>query len=141
MRHMSDERERFTKVLALAMHPETIPGEALAAFHRARELVKSNPKLTGPPVPPTAATRKSAPEASYSARISSVHPDWVLIVVSLLSERAYKLDLKCKITFDFSGPLTAIELVWSGSKQACDGQQRTVEWVVNYVNKKVASRR
>jgi hypothetical protein len=42
---MADDRERLTKVLALAVHPETIGTEALAAFHRAHALAKANPSL------------------------------------------------------------------------------------------------
>src|SRR4051794_4363605 len=97
---MANDRERFTKVLTLAIHPETVPGEALAAFNRARELAKENPSLAHPPTPPRE-QKVTALDASYNARITAVHPDWVLILVGLLSNQAYKEDLRYKISFDF----------------------------------------
>jgi hypothetical protein len=90
---MADDRERLTKVLTLAMHPQTIPEEATAAFLRARELVKANPSLAHPPAPPKQPARPPAPppQATYTSTITSVHPDWVLILVGSLSSQAYKL--------------------------------------------------
>src|SRR5260370_33469966 len=103
---MADDRARYTKILALAMHPQTIPEEALAAFRRARELAKANPSLAHPPAPPTPPSSQptTVRYTSFNATITSVHPDWVLILVDLLSQRAYELDLKYKITFDFTQP-------------------------------------
>jgi hypothetical protein len=86
---MADDRERFTKVITLAMHPTTMDTEALAAFRRARELAKANPSLAHPPSAPAPASAEPPQTESYNARITSVHPDWILILVELLSKRAY----------------------------------------------------
>src|ERR1700730_10574719 len=94
IRNMTDDRERFTKVLALAMHPETIATEALAAFHRARELAKASPSLAHPPSERAPALRQPCQGRVYRARITSVRQDRVLLLLELLSKRAYELDLK-----------------------------------------------
>jgi hypothetical protein len=56
------------------MHPHTVAEEALAAFHRARDLVKANPAPAHPPEPPKPAP--PPPKATFKATITSVHPDW-----------------------------------------------------------------
>jgi hypothetical protein len=131
---MADDRERFTKVLALAMHPETIATEALAAFHRARELAKANPWLAHPPSEPAPALRQPCQGRVYHARIPSVRHDRVLILLELLSKRAYELNLKYQISFNRGNSLTAIDLVWSGPDKDCKGLQLTVECAINYIN-------
>jgi hypothetical protein len=90
---MPDDRHKLNKVLTLAMHPQTIPNEAIAAFHRARDLVKANPMLAHLPrasAQPPSPTHQ--PEATFTSTITSVHPDWILILVEQLSTKAYKLD-------------------------------------------------
>ena len=131
---MVDDRERFTKVLALAIHPETIATEALAAFHRARELAKANPSLAHPPSERATALRQPCQGKVYRAHITSVSQDRILIFLGLFSKRAYELDLKYQINFDHGNSLTKIDLVWSGSDKDCKGLARTVECVINYIN-------
>jgi hypothetical protein len=135
---MSKDRQRFEKVLALAIDPGAIEGEAVAALLRLRELVKQNPSLAHPPeLTAPAPKRPSGPEATFTVKITSVHPDWVLIIAGQLSKNAYELDLKSKIEFDFSSTLTAINIVCDGSKSSCDAFGKEVEWYVDYVNKKL----
>ncbi len=135
---MADDRERLTRVLALAMHPQTIPQEALAAFHRARDLVKANPSLAHPPEPQKPKPPpQPAPQATFKATITSVHPDWILILIDSLSREAYKLDLKSEITFDFSQALTAVNVLCDGSEKACAKFQNHVKWAINYINSKI----
>jgi len=45
---MADDRRRFEKIVALAINPGAVEGEAIAAFRRARELVGQNPSLAHP---------------------------------------------------------------------------------------------
>jgi Protein of unknown function (DUF2786) len=135
---MSDDRSRLQKVLAVAINPGAVEGEAIAALRRARELVKQNPALAHPPAPPSSQPqppeRVAAPEATFRANITSVHPDWTLILVGRLLKEAYDLDLKHKVEFDFSRPLTGVLVTCEGSQSACESFSAQVEWCVNYVN-------
>jgi hypothetical protein len=133
---MADDRERFTKILAVAMHPETMATEALAAFYRARELAKASPSLAHRPSELAPALRQPSQGRVYRARITSVRQDRVLILLALLSKRAYELDLKYQISFDYGDSPTAIDLVWRGPDMECKGLQWTVECAVNYINVK-----
>jgi hypothetical protein len=133
---MADDQERFTKVLALAMHPETMAAEALAAFYRARALAKANPSLAHPPWEPTPALLQPCQGTVYRARIISVRQDKILILLGLLSKRAYELDLKYQISFDYGNSLTEIDLVWSGPEKDCKGLHWAVECAINYINVK-----
>ena len=96
---MANDRDRLQKVLTLAMHPQTVPQEVHAAFLRARQIVKANPSLAHSPAPEAVSAAKPPREATFEATITSVHPDWVLILVDALSRSAYKLDLKYQIAF------------------------------------------
>ncbi len=59
-----------------------------------------------------------------------------MILLALLSKRAYELDLKYQIGFDYGDSPTAIDLVWRGADMECKGLQWTVECAVNYINVK-----
>src|SRR6516225_8132507 len=131
---MANDRDRLQKVLTLAMHPQTVPQEAHAAFLRARQIVKANPSLAHSPVSEAVSAAKPPREATFEATITSVHPDWVLILVDALSRSAYKLDLKYQIAFDFSQSLTAINFICHGSKQSCEAMESQVNWVINYID-------
>jgi hypothetical protein len=138
---MADPKERVTKVLTLAIHPETMPGEALAAFHRARDLAKANPSLLhSPSTSPQPQNARSPYQATFDVTISSLHPDWTLIIVEQLSQRAYELDLQYKINFDFT-QLVALKMVCQGSERACRDFEAHMRWVVNYVNNKLRQSR
>jgi hypothetical protein len=76
------------------MHPQTVPQEAHAAFLRARQIVKANPSLAHSPASEAVSAANLPKEATFEATITSVHPDWTLILVGSLSKEAYKLELK-----------------------------------------------
>ena len=67
---MSNDRDRLENVLALAINPGAVEGEALAAFRRARELVKKNASLAHPPSPPRLLCQPS-PQATFKVKIAS----------------------------------------------------------------------
>ena len=136
---MSKDRALLEKVLALAINPGAVEGEAIAALNRARELVKRNPALAHPPPQTPTPAHQPPPQATFKVRITSVHPDWVLILVGLLSKQAYEWDLKSKIEFDFSASLTAIDVVCDGSRSACAAFEKHVEWCVTYINQRIVS--
>jgi hypothetical protein len=139
---MTDPKERLTKVLTVAIHPKTMPGEALAAFHRARDLAKANPSLLhSPSTSPQPQNARSPREATLDVTISSLHPDWTLIIVEQLSRRAYELDLLYKISFDFTQPLAALKMVCQGSEGATRDFEAHMTRVVHYVNNKLKQSR
>jgi hypothetical protein len=136
---MTKDHEQFAKVLALAINPGAIEGEAVAALRRLRELVKRNPTLAHPPSPPSPPPRPpSQPLSTLNVRVTTVHPDWLLILVSLLSRTAYRLALKYQIDFDFSEIPTAVTLVCEGTDAACTSMSENVTWAVNYINSQLA---
>jgi hypothetical protein len=134
---VSNDRDRFEKVLALAINPGAVEGEAIAALHRARQLVKQNPSLAHPPQQPPAPVQQPSLQATFKVKITSVHPDWILILVGLLSKRAYELELRSKIEFDFGERLTAIYVVCDGSQASCTVFEKHIEWCVNYINQQL----
>src|SRR5579862_5973039 len=136
---MESDRTRLGKVLALAINPGSVEGEAIAAFHRARHLVKRNPALAYPAeqatrVAPRASAAAPAPEATFKISIAGVHPDWVLILIGHLSKTAYELDLKHQIEFDFSRALTGITILCGGPRPACIAFEAQVQWTITYIN-------
>ena len=136
---MVNDRDRLQKVLTLAMHPQTVPQEAHAAFLRARQIVKANPSLAHSPASEAVSVAKPSREATFEATVTSVHPDWVLILVDALSRSAYKLDLKYQIAFDFSQSLTAINFTCRGSNQSCEAMEGQVSWVINYIDDEISN--
>ena len=135
---MSNDRDRLEKVLALAINPGAVEGEAVAALHRARQLVKQNPSLAHPPqqqIP--SPIHQPASQATFKVKITSVHPDWILILVGLLSKQAYVLELRSKIEFDFSQALTTIDVVCDGPQTSCRAFEKHVEWCVDYINQQL----
>jgi hypothetical protein len=133
---MTRDQDQFNKVLTLAINPGAIEGEAIAALRRLRELVKNNPTLTHPPSMPSpqVSPAPSRPESTLNVRVTSVHPDWLLIAVSLLSRSAYHLALKYQIDFDFSEIPTAVTMICEGTDRACSSMSGQVKWIVNYIN-------
>jgi hypothetical protein len=141
-KRMPDDRERFDKVWTLAVNPGALEGEALAAFAKMRALVKANPFLAHPPkssqsTPPPA----YQPQATYAARITNVHPHWTLILVELLSKRAFELGLRAQITFDFSETLTAVKIHCEGSRLSSSEFEQHVDWCIRYINSKLEEER
>src|SRR5258708_33639726 len=133
---MPTDRDRFDKVLAVAINPGAYEGEAIAALHKARELVKKTPSLAHPPPPPPPLppAAKPAPpdEASFQVQITNVPPFWLNILLNLLSQEAYGLGLKSKMVCDFKE--SAVDVRCDGPKKACKAFEAHVTWVVDYVN-------
>ena len=136
---MADKRDKFEKILAVAINPGAYEDEAIAALRKARELVQTDPTLAHrePPAPPVI----SPPEASYAARITNIQSDWLNVVINSLSQEAYGLGLRSKITCDFSVLPYAVEVRCDGDRQACDKFKAHVAWVIEFVNKKVAEKK
>jgi hypothetical protein len=137
---MTKDRDQFNKVLTLAINPGSIEGEAVAALRRLRELVAKNPTLAHPTshLPQVARAPPPEPNATLNVRVTGVHPDWLLIGVSLLSRTAFELTLKYRIDFDFSEIPTVLTLVCEGTDQACSAMSDDVTWLINYINKQTS---
>jgi hypothetical protein len=134
---MSDGRERYDKVLAVAVNPGAYEGEAIAALLRARELVKRNPSLASPPLPPTPPPPKPAPpdEASLQIKVSNISRFWLNIFLSNLSQEAYGLGLKNKMVSDFKSTKPhAVEIRCDGQKDACVAFQTHLNWLLDVIN-------
>src|SRR5262245_36921440 len=97
---MADERNRFQKVIAVAVNPGAQEPEAIAALRRARELVRENPALAHPPTPEQVPAQRK-PEATYKAKITNINNDWIAILMSLLSKDAHRFGLLCRFDVDF----------------------------------------
>jgi hypothetical protein len=121
----------------LAISPTAVEGEALAAFNRARELVRRNPDLAHPQSEPVKPPPSPDPHGIYTARITTVHPDWLLILVGLLSDKAYELKLLQKISFDFNELPTAVSIICDGPNSSRLAFERHIDWVVAYINEKL----
>jgi hypothetical protein len=90
---MTNERDRFEKVLAIAINPGAYEGEAMAALRKARELVKHNPSLAHPKTPPT--PKPSFPDDdALEVKITNIFPYWLNIFLNGLSAEAYGLARK-----------------------------------------------
>src|ERR1700756_3263470 len=73
--NLMTDRERLSKVLAIAINPGSYEQEAVAALRRARELVKLDPTLAHPPpAPPEPAQLPSAGEHSVETKVVSIPP-------------------------------------------------------------------
>jgi len=132
---MSSEKDRFDKVLAIAVNPGAYEEEAVAALHKARELVKKDPKLAYP-LPRLANPLPQAvprDEASYQAKITNVSEFWLPILLNNLSEQGYGLGLKTKIICDFAIP-TTVDVRCDGTKSACDAFRDHLDLLLDYIN-------
>jgi hypothetical protein len=109
---MPSDRDRFDRVVAVAISPGAYEGEAIAALHKARELAKNDPSLAHPP-----AITAPPHDTLYEAKITDIPPSWLNIALTNLSQEAYELGLKSKIPSDFDYTLTAIDI-------KCDGPQK-----------------
>jgi hypothetical protein len=133
---LAGQRDKFQKIVAIAMDPGAFEDEAIAALRKARELIKKDPTLKEPePKPPAV----EAPQASYKSRITNVHAGWLDILMNSLSQEAYGLGLRSKITREFSTP-AAVEVRCDGSEVACRKFEAHVDWVIQYINHKVSGK-
>jgi len=132
---MSDDRDRFDKIIALAVNPGTYEQEAIAALRKARELVKQNRSLAHP-LPPLRPTPSPEPPPDYyfELTLANIPPFWLQTVADKLSCEANCLGLKNKIEYDFCSAQTALDIRVDGPKIACDFFRLRVDWLVDYVN-------
>lgn len=126
-------RDRFDKVIAVAVNPGAYEAEAITALRKARELVRQDPSLAHPPPAPPPKT-PPPDETCVEFRITKLAPFWLNIFINKLSEQAYGLGLKSKLVCDFKEIPIAVEVRCDGSKQACDAFKAHVLWLVNYIN-------
>ena len=128
-------RERFDKIIAIAVNPATYEEEAITALRKARELVKENRALAHPAPPPSPpAPEPRQPEYCFRVEITNIPPDWLALVAHSLSREAYALGLKSKIEYDFSDTPLALSVRADGSKQACKSFEIHFTSLVEFVN-------
>ena len=127
---MPADRERLEKVLAIAINPGAYEEEAISALRKARELVKNDRSLAHPPPAPPP---KPAPAAEDSLEIKITHiaPFWLNILLSNLSQEAYGLGLKSKLTCDFEEMPIAVNVRCDGPKNACAAFQAHLNWLID----------
>jgi hypothetical protein len=125
---------RLDKVLAVAINPGAYEQEAVAALHKARELVKRDPHLAFDlpsgryPLPPL----DSADEVSFEAEINGVSEFWLPILLNALSEQAYDLGLKSKIIGDLATP-TTVHVKCDGRETACEAFKEHLDSLTEYI--------
>jgi hypothetical protein len=129
------DRKRVDKILAVALSPGAYEEEAIVALRKAREIVKANPVLAHPEpllIPPSPPEPK--PDHSIQYRVSNITPFWLGIFLSNLSEQAYGLGLKSKLSCDFSESLTAVDIRCDGTEAACEAFVTHLKWLNNHIN-------
>jgi hypothetical protein len=132
---MSGDKERFDKVLAVAVDPGAYEGEAIAALLKARELAKRNPGLaTAVAFSPVMGGTRPVPEYSIKFRLRNIPFDWLKICINSLSAEAYALDLKSKLYCDFTEVPTALDVRCDGSHEACEAFRAHLEALIDYVH-------
>ena len=95
-------RDQIDKILAVAISPGAYEHEAIAALLKAREIVQKNPSLAHPsPAPTSTAPPVPPPDHSIQYRVDNIIPFWLSIFLSNLSEQAYGLGLRSKLSCDF----------------------------------------
>jgi hypothetical protein len=130
---MSRKRERFDKVMAVAVSPGAYEAEAMAALRRARNLVKDDPSLAHPP-PKSVTTMATREDASFQTQIRNVSQFWLPIIMSNLSSQGYGLGLKSRIVTAFRETSYAVDVKCDGSREACRQFQVHLDWLITFVN-------
>jgi Protein of unknown function (DUF2786) len=132
---MTGDKERFEKVLAVAIDPGAYEGEAIAALRKARELAKRNPSLANAAASPELPlTARTAPEDSVRLRLENIPFDWLKVCINSLSAEAYGLGLKSKLYCDFTEVPTALDVRCDGTHEACEAFRVHLDTLVNYVS-------
>ena len=126
------DREKLDKVLAVAINPGAYEEEAIAALRKAREIVKQNPALAHPE--PPAAPAIPAPDDSIEFKITNIEPFWMNILVSSLSQEAYGLGLRSKISFDYGVIPIAVDIRCDGPSASCVKFKAHLDWLIGYIN-------
>jgi hypothetical protein len=119
-------KDRLDKVLAVAINPGAYEQEAVAALHKARELVKRDPNLAFD-------LPSNADEASFEVEINGVSEFWFPIVLNTLSEQAYVLRLKSRFICDFATP-TTLHVKCDGRETACKAFKEHLDSLVEYIH-------
>jgi hypothetical protein len=129
------DRKRIEKMLAVAINPGAYEEEAISALRKAREVVKQNPSLAHPEPPPLAPVPPvPPPDHSVEYRLTNIKPFWKDILIGSLSQAAYGLGLRSKISFDFTVSPTAIDIRGDGPAAECEAFKAHVEWIIGYIN-------
>jgi hypothetical protein len=133
---MAGDRDRFNKVLAVAINPGSYEQEAIAALQKAKDFVKTNPSLAHPPTPSPTPVMKgtSLDESSLQSKVTNITRFWLPIFLSNLSEQAYGLGLKSKLSCDFSVTPTTVNIRCDGSKRGCEAFQAHLNWLIAHIN-------
>jgi hypothetical protein len=130
----SEKRERFQKIIAVAINPGAYEDEAIAALRRARALVQENFSLAFPePTPP----KPSADEdGSFQTHISNITALVLPVLMTNLSAQAYGLGLKSKIEVEFIAGRTtyALDVRCDGNASACQVFEEYVSWSIDFYN-------
>jgi hypothetical protein len=129
---LPDDRDRFDKIIAVAVNPATYEEEAFAALRKARELVKQNKSLAHPP--PASPSNPRPSSYYFELKLTDIPLFWLPLVADRLSREANGLGLKNKIEYDFGPSRTALDIRVDGPKIACDVFHLRVDWLVDYVN-------
>jgi hypothetical protein len=124
-------KDRLDKVLAVAINPGAYEQEAVAALHKARELVKGNPNLAFD----LASMSGFDPpdEVSFETEIGGISEFWLPIVLNTLSEQAYNLGLKSRIICDLVMP-TTVHIKCTGTASACEAFKDHLKLLREYIN-------
>jgi hypothetical protein len=133
---MANNKARFQKIIAIAMDPGAFEDEAIAALRKARELIRQDPTLKEADIKPP---KVEPPEASYKSRITK--SDWLNVFMNSLSQEAYGLGLRSKITCDFSVVPCAVEVRCDGTADACKKFDAHADWLIQYINEKIAEKK
>jgi hypothetical protein len=129
-------RDRFDKIIAIAVNPATYEEEAITALRKARELVREDRALAhpAPAPPPPPAPAPPEPHYYFQVEITNVPPDWLTLVAHSLSKEAYALGLKSKIEYDFSDTPLALNVRADGAKVACRAFEKHFIGLMDFVN-------
>jgi hypothetical protein len=132
---MSDEKQRFEKVLAIAVDPGAYEAEAIAALRKARELAKRNPLLAinGGGSPELPVPIGPEPEYSVQFRVTKIPPPWLNICMNSLSAEAYGLGLRSRLYCDFTEIPIALDVRCDGSHQACEAFLVHLNALIDYL--------
>jgi hypothetical protein len=124
-------RDRFDKIIAIAVNPATYEEEAITALRKARELVKEDRALAHPAAPPP---EPAAPSYCFQVAITNIPPDWITLIAHSLSKEAYGLGLKSKIEYDFSDIPLALNVRADGCEDACNAFEKHFTRLMDFVN-------
>jgi hypothetical protein len=127
-------RDRFDKIIAIAVNPATYEEEAITALRKARELVKEDRALAHPAPPPPPDPGPPEPRYYFQVEITNIPSDWLTLVAHSLSKEAYELGLKSKIEYDFSDAPLSLNVRADGSKEACHAFAAHFTCLIDFVN-------